>query len=105
MILKPTVGQKQMPLPVNWQDSAWDLEVKVGRKLNQLNRSNELNRLNEERCLKLWRCGVSRARGLSCIAIPLTPTLSLRRRRLEGDGWFSAAECENGSRTGMSALR
>jgi prepilin-type N-terminal cleavage/methylation domain-containing protein len=58
MTLKSTVGRKQMPVPVDWHDSEWDLEVTIVEELRgiRLKELNGLNRLNEEgKCERLGR--------------------------------------------------
>jgi prepilin-type N-terminal cleavage/methylation domain-containing protein len=67
MALKPTVRRKQIPVPVAWHDSEWDLEVTVREPLHQLNRLHE-ERMRTAECgarnegyLRFWRCGTRRS--------------------------------------------
>src|SRR5437868_1784814 len=57
MTLKQTIGKT--PLPVNWQDSAWDLEVRVEGRLHEEEegmRSGDCGARNRAD-FKFWRCG------------------------------------------------
>jgi prepilin-type N-terminal cleavage/methylation domain-containing protein len=59
MTLKATERRKQVSVPVNWQDAAWDLEVKVAESFNRLNALNGLNEIRNgigDGQLRLWRC-------------------------------------------------
>src|SRR5215470_12168582 len=107
MTLKSTFGRKQMPVPVDWHDSEWDLEVTIVEELrgvNGLQKSHRLHELHgiyeEERCearmhqfghLTLWR--------RSCKGGEVRASAAARKnRRLGSNGG-------NGWPTGMSALR
>jgi prepilin-type N-terminal cleavage/methylation domain-containing protein len=95
MTLKPTVRRNRIPLPVDWQDSEWDLAVTVVQELNGLNR---LHRLHGEGMqsgsLRMWRCGEERCSR---------PARKLGRGNSAMRG--AAGNCGNGLATGMSALR
>src|SRR5262249_27980630 len=118
MTLKHTVGRKQIPVPVDWHDSEWDLEVTIVEELhgiNGLNELNGLNRLNEEgKCegtgrlnhcgqLTLWRRNckgveVREFRKFAKERMSLLTSATTRKNRRLG------SNSGNSSLTGMSAL-
>jgi prepilin-type N-terminal cleavage/methylation domain-containing protein len=62
MTLKPTARRKQIPLPIKWRDSEWDLEVRiVGEPVDSHDLDDQM--LNAESViplpgqLRFWRCG------------------------------------------------
>jgi hypothetical protein len=88
MTLKPTVRRKQIPVPVEWQDSEWDLEVRIVQELHGL---HELQRLHggmrkeefgvRNDCVKIWRCGLGL--GYFPLTLTLSPSNGEKERRNE----------------------
>src|SRR6267154_2607004 len=102
MALKPTVRRKQIPVPVEWQDSEWDLEVRIEEPLNG---DGEGTRSG---FVRIWR------RGLGHILFPLIPQgmrsaeCGVRNGKIgrgKSGARSAAGNCGNGLPTGISALR
>src|ERR1051326_1089779 len=129
MTLKSTVGRKERPLPVNWQDSAWDLEVRIEgepHRLSGLHRLHELPELhgesggmrNAERGMRnggyfrFWRCGSRgsnrRGRRLEHARARVLPIFETLRggimKNNSGRGHRQNAECGMGDILGFGGV-
>jgi prepilin-type N-terminal cleavage/methylation domain-containing protein len=111
MALRATDRRKQVSVPVDWHDSEWDLEIKVGEPLIQLDELNRLNGLHEllGEGMRNAECGV-RSGGMikaqipggylrfwrrSCRGVEVTELRKFAKKTLNRG---------NGLPTGMSAL-
>src|SRR5580765_5231821 len=104
MALKPTVRRKQIAVPVEWQDSEWDLEVRIGGMQNA-----ECRMQNEEfgvrnGCLRIWRCGLGQSQFPLTLGPSMNPSPRPSPHRM-GRGRKPNSNCGNGLSAGMSALR
>jgi prepilin-type N-terminal cleavage/methylation domain-containing protein len=97
MALKPTVRRKQIPVPVDWHDTEWDLKVTVREPMAPLNRLNVLT--EDERCEgtgRMLHCGHLTLWRRSCKRVEVKEfRKSVRSELNRGNGWPA----------GMSALR
>jgi prepilin-type N-terminal cleavage/methylation domain-containing protein len=102
MTLKSKSAWKQVPVPVNWHDSAWDLDIKISQELNGL---HGLHKLQSARGtghhLRLWRRGCNSSLAKEVTRQPAPKRMSLFIPRI--------GSVRNGHGksllTGMSALR
>lgn len=102
MTLKRTVRRTEVPVPVNWQDSEWDFQVRVVGPLRGLKELNRLHAGSKSEAFRgnfiLWRRSCMNVSRDSALVAGLTSAPARKNKRF-------GSNSEKGLPIGISGLR